>query len=70
MPLLQFTALTAIGSAIWNIGLVTAGYLLGRQWQSVGQYSDWLNFAVIGALVLAIIKFVWTRRGRIAIGRG
>jgi membrane protein DedA with SNARE-associated domain len=70
MPLLQFTALTAIGSAIWNIALVTAGYLLGRQWQSVGQYSDWLNFAVIGALVLAIIKFVWTRRERIAIGRG
>ena len=70
MPLLQFTALTAIGSAIWNVALVTAGYLLGRQWQSVGQYSDWLNFAVIAALVLATIKFVWTRRERIAMGRG
>lgn len=65
MPLVQFTVLTAAGSAVWNVALVTAGYVLGQQWQSVGRYSDWLNFAVIGAFALAIVKFFWDRRQRV-----
>jgi membrane protein DedA with SNARE-associated domain len=69
MPLLAFTALTAAGSIVWNAALVAAGYLLGRQWQSVGRYSDWLNFAVIGVLAAGIVKFVWGRRARITAGR-
>jgi len=69
MPLLAFTALTAAGSIVWNAALVAAGYLLGRQWQSVGRYSDWLNFAVIGVLAAGIVKFVWGRRERITTGR-
>lgn len=64
MPLLSFTVLTAVGSALWNTALVTAGYLLGRQWQSVGRYSDWLNYAVLGLFAIAIGKYVWDRRDR------
>jgi membrane protein DedA with SNARE-associated domain len=66
MPLVPFIALTALGSAVWNTCLVTGGYLLGRQWQSIGAYSDWLNVAVLAALLAAAARFVWNRRERIA----
>jgi membrane protein DedA with SNARE-associated domain len=56
-----------VGSALWNTALVVAGYLLGRQWTSIGRYSDWLNIAIIVALVAAVAKFVWDRRGRSAL---
>ena len=69
MPLLPFTALTVVGSAVWNAALVAAGYLLGSQWQSVGHYSDWLNIAVYAVLLSLLVKFVWDRRERITIGR-
>lgn len=67
MPLGSFIALTAVGSAIWNTLLVAAGYLLGNRWRSVGQYSDWLNYAVIALLLGAVAKFVWSRRDRISL---
>lgn len=70
MSLGMFVALTALGSAGWNTLLVLGGYLLGSQWRSVGRYSDWLNWAVIVLLVLAVVKFVWDRRGRIAVPGG
>lgn len=65
MPLVSFIALTAVGSAAWNTLLVTAGYLLGNRWRSVGQYSDWLNWAVVALLLALVAKFVWGRRDRV-----
>src|SRR5690606_29811316 len=65
MNLIPFVLLTAVGSAIWNTVLVFAGFQLGRRWESVGQYSDWLNVAVAVALGLAVARFVWRRRHRI-----
>jgi membrane protein DedA with SNARE-associated domain len=70
MPLGAFVALTALGSAAWNTLLVVGGYLLGSRWRSVGRYSDWLNWAVVALLVLAIATFVWDRRGRISTSCG
>jgi membrane protein DedA with SNARE-associated domain len=67
MPLGWFVALTILGSAIWNTLLIAAGYLLGNRWRSVGEYSDWLNYAVIAILLVAVGKFVWSRRDRISL---
>jgi len=66
MPITLFLVLTIGGSVIWNTALIAGGYLLGSQWQSIGQYSDWLNLAVIGAMVIAVVKFFWNRRDRIS----
>jgi membrane protein DedA with SNARE-associated domain len=30
------------------------GYLLGDRWEQVGQYSDLLNYVVVGAVVLVV----------------
>lgn len=61
MPLARFTAYTALGSAAYNTLLVLAGYWLGTRWQSVGQYSSLLSYAVIGAIVLAVAVVVLRR---------
>jgi membrane protein DedA with SNARE-associated domain len=65
MPVLPFTVLTVLGSAVWNTALVAGGYLLGRQWRSIDQYSNWLNLAILAVLLAAVVKFVWDRRNRI-----
>lgn len=65
----SFVALTALGSAAWNTLLVSAGYVLGNQWRSVGRYSDWLNYTVIALLIAAVVWFVWSRRDRITLRR-
>lgn len=66
MSVWTFTVLTFAGSAIWNGLLIGGGYLLGRQWRTVGQYSDWINYAVYAALAVLIAKYVWDRRARIS----
>lgn len=70
MPLVSFVVLTAAGSAAWNTLLVAAGYLLGNRWRSVGQYSDWLNWAVVALLLALVAKFVWDRRDRVTLPGG
>ncbi len=63
MPLGRFTLYTLVGSAVWNGGLVWAGYALGSQWEDVGRYSDVLNGVVYLVIVVLLVHFVWTRTG-------
>jgi membrane protein DedA with SNARE-associated domain len=59
MPLLRFTVLTAIGSAVWNALLIGAGVVLGANWSAVqswvGSYS---NVVLAVAVVLAAVYLV------------
>jgi len=70
MPLVRFTLLTTIGSLVWNIVLITAGYQLGRQWEDVarvvGRYSDIAALAVAIALVGGLF-WLLRRRGNKAV---
>lgn len=63
MPLWLFSVLTVIGSAIWNVLFVGLGFLLGDRWNQVGDYSDLLNYLVIGAVVL-VVAVIAARRLR------
>jgi len=67
MPLARFVAYTAIGSLIWNSLLVGGGYALGTQWDTVQAYADWLDYLLIGALLLVIgwlaVRRLRARRG-------
>ena len=58
MPLLRFTLLTAMGSAVWNFALIGAGALLGERWEEVGDYVGLLQGVVI---LGAVGYFVWRR---------
>lgn len=69
MPFWRFTLWTAIGSAIWNAALISAGYYLGAQWENVERIIDRYQSIVIAALVLISALLVWRRVRRIRQGR-
>ena len=52
MPRWEYLLFTFIGSAIWNTVLVTAGYLLGTQWERVGDVIDPLGTPLLIAAVV------------------
>ena len=61
MPFATFTLFTVIGSAIWNLGLVGAGYLLRDRWEEVEPVMGVVQWIVLAAIVGALGWFVWTR---------
>ena len=70
MPLLRFCLLTALGSLVWNLILVGAGYQLGANWEEVtevvSRYSDVMVAISILLLVAAVVWVVRRRRTRAA----
>jgi len=63
MPLGSFTFFTLLGSVVWNALLVGLGWLLGRQYHLVDEYSAWLNYAVYAA-VAGVVLWLVVRRIR------
>jgi membrane protein DedA with SNARE-associated domain len=68
MPLAPFTTFTFLGSAVWNVMLVGAGFLLGEQWHRVDQPLELLQTAVLVVIALAVAWFVWRRIVRPRLG--
>ncbi|MFS0700219.1 DedA family protein [Cellulomonas sp. 179-A 4D5 NHS] len=64
MPLGRFLAYTTLGSAVYNGVLVTLGYALGSRWTRIGEYSDYINYAIYAAFAVAIGVFVRKRLRR------
>jgi membrane protein DedA with SNARE-associated domain len=61
MPLVPFTLYTLVGSLIWNVLLIGAGYLLGEQWHQVEQPLEFLQKVVLVAIGVGVAWFVWRR---------
>jgi membrane protein DedA with SNARE-associated domain len=59
MPLGRFTLYTAIGSAMWNTALISAGAILGERWERVGDVVGLLQGAVIVAIVALAGYVAW-----------
>ncbi|NJO05617.1 MAG: DedA family protein [Chloroflexaceae bacterium] len=55
-----FLALTTLGSLLWNIILVSAGYVLGEHWPTilgwVDQYENVILFAIALGVVVLVIR--------------
>lgn len=66
MSLPVFSAFTLAGSAIWNGLLIGLGALLGTQYELVEQYSRYLDYIVIAAVVVTIAWLIARRVRRIA----
>lgn len=61
MEPVTFTIYTALGSAVWNVALISAGYALGDNWQKVGEWVSTLQYVVIAAIAAAVGWWIWTR---------
>ena len=62
MPLWRFSALTLLGSGLWNAAFITAGYQLGDRYEQVQQNLAPVGYAVGAALVGALALFAVRRR--------
>jgi membrane protein DedA with SNARE-associated domain len=69
MPVGTFLLYTTLGSLIWNVTFVLAGYLLGENWHTVEAYAGTFQKLVIAACALAggcfvVIRLMRARRER------
>jgi membrane protein DedA with SNARE-associated domain len=58
MPVVRFTALTALGSTVWNCALIGAGWALGEHYEKVGGVVGPVGTAVVAICALAVLALV------------
>lgn len=61
MPIASFALYTTLGSLAWNTVLITAGYILGDNWEHVEEYVGILQYVVIAVVVVLLLWWVWAR---------
>jgi len=61
MRLLPFSLFTLLGSLVWNVVLIGAGYLLGERWHRVEEPLELFQRLVLAVIALAVAWFVWRR---------
>lgn len=61
MQIVSFLLYTMIGSLVWNTILITAGYILGANYDHVEEYVGILQYIVIAVVLIVGIWWVWTR---------
>ncbi|MBI4281805.1 DedA family protein [Candidatus Uhrbacteria bacterium] len=65
MPLGKFCVYTIVGAGLWNGFLTWVGYALGQNWQSVERYGHSIDIAIVVAIILVCLFFIYrTYRAR------
>lgn len=58
MPFVKFSILTIVGSTARSAVLAVAGYVLGKQWETVGAFFKQYEHVVLGIAILCIVAFL------------
>jgi len=61
MPIADFLIYTTIGSAIWNLLLVSAGFFLGQQYDLVEKWLDPVSPIIYALVIVAVLGFIGRR---------
>lgn len=69
MPIVRYTVLTFLGSAIWCFGIAGAGWALGSSYEHFHHDFAYVEYAVLVA-VLLLIAWLILRRGSSRLARG
>jgi membrane protein DedA with SNARE-associated domain len=65
MPFGRFTLFTLAGCVPWVLGLALAGEALGSEWKSARQAFEYIDYAVLIVVAIAIVyALIRRRRGR------
>jgi membrane protein DedA with SNARE-associated domain len=59
MPIWRFTVYTFAGSFVWAVGLATAGYKLGENYEDVRAWMQPVEYPVAAILALLVIWYVY-----------
>jgi membrane protein DedA with SNARE-associated domain len=59
MNLKKFMIYTLIGAGIWNSFLAYIGLVLGNNWETISQYSDYISWGVLVIIVVIGVYFLW-----------
>lgn len=62
MPFWRFFILATLGSIIWIGGLAVLGNAVGSQWPSWRHHLEYVDYAAVAVLVLAIVYLIVRRR--------
>lgn len=62
MNILKFSAYTIAGATIWHIFLTWVGFSLKQNWPKLGQYTQFLDYIFLVAIIAAIIFFIYRRK--------
>jgi membrane protein DedA with SNARE-associated domain len=68
-PLLRYTVLTAIGSAIWCFAWAAAGWGLGASWEGVHKGFAYVDYTVVAGIVVLAAYVILRRRRSITMAR-
>jgi membrane protein DedA with SNARE-associated domain len=69
MSLIRFSALTALGSLVWNTIWIAIGYQLGDRWEKAQKWADVFQYAAVAAVVAGFVWLVIRQRRRTAQGQ-
>jgi membrane protein DedA with SNARE-associated domain len=61
MNIKKFILYTALGAGMWNFILTYFGFILGKNWESIQHYSDYLSWAVLILIGISVIYFIIRR---------
>ena len=61
MDVKKFSLYTILGATLWNAFLAWFGYILGKNWDEIRHYSEYISIAVATLLVLGAVYFIYHR---------
>jgi membrane protein DedA with SNARE-associated domain len=69
MPIVRFTVLTFLGSAIWCFAIAGAGWALGSSYKHFHHDFAYVEYAVVAAVIVLIVWLILRRRSSAAEAR-
>jgi membrane protein DedA with SNARE-associated domain len=69
MPIVRFTVLTFLGSAIWCFAIAGAGWALGSSYEHFHHDFAYVEYAVVAAVIVLIVWLILRRRSSAAEAR-
>jgi len=55
MNILKFSAFTLPGAAVWNAFLTWVGFVLKKNWTLIDQYTKYVDYFILLALLVAVV---------------
>jgi membrane protein DedA with SNARE-associated domain len=59
MNIKKFILYTLLGAGIWNAFLTYVGFTLGKNWETIMQYSDYISWFILGVIIMVGAYFLW-----------